>query len=131
MANLTTTYMGVELKNPLILGASNLVSKPEVIKQIEEAGIGAIVYRSLFEEQIQLESLQMDELLSEYEERNAEMTDLFPGLKHAGPKEHLYNVEKLVKSVDVPVFASLNAIYEPPGLNMHRSSRKPVWQVWK
>ncbi|WP_320111778.1 dihydroorotate dehydrogenase-like protein [Draconibacterium orientale] len=113
MANLTTTYMGVELKNPLILGASNLVSKPEVIKQIEEAGIGAIVYRSLFEEQIQLESLQMDELLSEYEERNAEMTDLFPGLKHAGPKEHLYNVEKLVKSVSVPVFASLNAIYEP------------------
>nr|WP_319999257.1 dihydroorotate dehydrogenase-like protein [uncultured Draconibacterium sp.] len=113
MANLTTTYMGVELKNPLILGASNLVSKPDVIKQIEEAGIGAIVYRSLFEEQIQLESLQMDELLSEYEERNAEMTDLFPGLKHAGPKEHLYNVEKLVKSVDVPVFASLNAIYEP------------------
>ncbi|WP_297096856.1 dihydroorotate dehydrogenase-like protein [uncultured Draconibacterium sp.] len=113
MANLTTTYMGVELKNPLILGASNLVSKPDVIKQIEEAGIGAIVYRSLFEEQIQLESLQMDELLSEYEDRNAEMTDLFPGLKHAGPKEHLYNVEKLVKSVDVPVFASLNAIYEP------------------
>ena len=41
------------------------------------------------------------------------MTDLFPGLKHAGPKEHLYNVKKLVKSVDVPVFASLNAIYEP------------------
>ncbi|WP_163323066.1 dihydroorotate dehydrogenase-like protein [Draconibacterium mangrovi] len=113
MANLTTTYMGVELKNPLILGASNLVSKPDVIKQIEEAGIGAIVYRSLFEEQIQLESLQMDELLSEYENRNAEMTDLFPGLEHAGPKEHLYNLEKLVKSVDVPVFASLNAIYEP------------------
>ncbi|HYQ58994.1 MAG TPA: dihydroorotate dehydrogenase-like protein [Draconibacterium sp.] len=113
MANLTTTYMGVELKNPLILGASNLVSKPDVIKQIEEAGIGAIVYRSLFEEQIQLESLQMDELLSEYENRNAEMTDLFPGLEHAGPKEHLYNVEKLVKNVNVPVFASLNAIYEP------------------
>ncbi|WP_340114491.1 dihydroorotate dehydrogenase-like protein [Maribellus mangrovi] len=113
MANLSTTYMGVLLKNPLILGASNLVSKPDVIKQIEEAGIGAIVYRSLFEEQIQLENLQMDEMLSEYEERNAEMTSLFPGLEHAGPKEHLYNVEKLVKSVDVPVFASLNAIYEP------------------
>ncbi|WP_167613010.1 dihydroorotate dehydrogenase-like protein [Maribellus sediminis] len=113
MANLSTTYMGVQLKNPLILGASNLVSKPDVIKQIEEAGIGAIVYRSLFEEQIQLENLQMDEMLSEYENRNAEMTSLFPGLEHAGPKEHLYNVEKLVKSVDVPVFASLNAIYEP------------------
>jgi dihydroorotate dehydrogenase (fumarate) len=113
MADLSTTYMGVKLKNPLILGASNLVTKPDVIKQIEEAGIGAIVYRSLFEEQIQLENLQMDEELTEYENRNAEMTNLFPGLEHAGPKEHLYNVEKLVKSVNVPVFASLNAIYEP------------------
>lgn len=113
MADLSTTYMGVQLKNPLILGASNLVAKPEVIKQIEEAGIGAIVYRSLFEEQIQLENLQMGEEMSEYENRNAEMTNLFPGLEHAGPKEHLYNLQKMVKSVDVPVFASLNAIYEP------------------
>ncbi len=113
MADLSTIYMGVKLKNPLILGASNLVTKPDVIKQIEESGIGAIVYRSLFEEQIQLENLQMDEDLNEYENRNAEMTNLFPGLEHAGPKEHLYNVEKLVKSVNVPVFASLNAIYEP------------------
>jgi len=113
MADLSTTYMGIKLKNPLILGASNLVSKPDMIKQIEEAGIGAIVYRSLFEEQIQLENLQMDEQLTEYENRNAEMTSLFPGLEHAGPKEHLYNLEKLVKSVNVPVFASLNAVYEP------------------
>ncbi|MBN2634990.1 MAG: dihydroorotate dehydrogenase-like protein [Prolixibacteraceae bacterium] len=113
MADLSTTYMGIKLKNPIILGACNLVSKPETLKQIEEAGIGAIVYRSLFEEQIQLENLQMDEELSEYEERNAEMTSLFPGLEHAGPKEHLYNLEKLKKSVNVPVIASLNAIYEP------------------
>ena len=113
MADLSTTYMGVKLKNPLILGASNLVTKPDVIKQIEDSGIGAIVYRSLFEEQIQLENLQMDEELTEYSNRNAEMTNLFPGLEHAGPKEHLYNIEKFVKSVNVPVFASLNAIYEP------------------
>jgi len=54
MADLTTTYMGVKLKNPLILGASNLVTKFEVIKELEEAGIAAIVYKSLFEEQIEL-----------------------------------------------------------------------------
>jgi dihydroorotate dehydrogenase (fumarate) len=113
MADLSTTYMGIKLKNPLILGACNLVSKPETVKQIVDAGIGAIVYRSLFEEQIQLENLQMDEELSEYENRNAEMTNLFPDIEHAGPKEHLYNLEKLKKSVDVPVFASLNAVYEP------------------
>ena len=112
MADLSTTYMGLKLKNPLILGASNLVNKPEVIKQLEDAGIAAIVYKSLFEEQIQLESLQFDEELHEYEERNAEMTHLFPGLEHAGPKEHLFNVKTLKENASVPVIASLNAIYE-------------------
>ncbi len=113
MANLSTTYMGVELKNPLILGACNLVEKPDTISELEEAGIGAIVYRSLFEEQIQLEDLQLSEELTEYEYRNAEMERLFPNIEHAGPKEHLYKVEKLKKQVNVPVFASLNALYEP------------------
>lgn len=113
MADLSTTYMGVKLKNPLILGASNLVTKPEVIKELEEAGIAAIVYKSLFEEQIQLESLQLDEEKNEYAERNAEMTSLFPDIEHAGPKEHLYNLKKLKQNTSVPVFASLNAMYEP------------------
>jgi len=113
MADLSTTYMGVKLKNPLILGASNLVTKPEVIKELEEAGIAAIVYKSLFEEQIQLESLQFDEELNEYANRNSEMGRLFPDIEHAGPKEHLYNLKKLKKNSSVPVFASLNAIYEP------------------
>ena len=112
MADLSTTYMGIKLKNPLILGASNLVHKPETVRQIIDAGIGAIVYKSLFEEQIQLEDLQLSEDLTEYEYRNAEMQSLFPNLEHGGPKEHLYNLEKLKKSVDVPVFASLNAIYD-------------------
>lgn len=124
MANLSATYMGVELKNPLILGASNLVSKPEVIQQIEAAGIGAIVYRSLFEEQVQLENLQMEEAMREYENRNAEMTRLFPGLEHAGPKEHLFNLKKMVESVQVPVFASLNALYEPTWLEYARELEK-------
>jgi dihydroorotate dehydrogenase (fumarate) len=113
MADLSTTYMGVKLKNPLILGASNLVTKPEVIKELEEAGIAAIVYKSLFEEQIQLESLQFDEELNEYDNRNSEMGRLFPDIEHAGPKEHLYNLKKLKENTSVPVFASLNAMYEP------------------
>ncbi len=124
MADLSTTYMGIPLKNPLILGASNLVSKPDVIRQIEEAGIGAIVYKSLFEEQIQLENLQFDEDLSEYEYRNAEMERLFPSLEHAGPKEHLYNVKKLKENSKVPVIASLNAIYEPTWVEYARELEK-------
>jgi dihydroorotate dehydrogenase (fumarate) len=113
MADLSTTYMGVKLKNPIILGASNLVTKPEVIKELEEAGIAAIVYKSLFEEQIQLESLQFSEELNEYANRNSEMGRIFPDIEHAGPKEHLYNLKKLKQNTSVPVFASLNAIYEP------------------
>ncbi len=113
MADLSTTYMGVKLKNPIILGASNLVTKPDVIKELEEAGIAAVVYKSLFEEQIQLESLQFDEEMNEYANRNSEMTRLFPDIEHAGPKEHLYNLRKLRQSTSVPVFASLNAMYEP------------------
>ena len=112
MANLSTTYMGIPLKNPLILGACNLSAKPDTIKKLEEAGIAAIVYKSLFEEQIQLENLQLEEELSEYEERNAEMTRLFPNMEHAGPKEHLMNLRKLKESVNIPVFASLNAVYD-------------------
>lgn len=112
MANLSTTYMGIKLKNPLILGASNLVQKPDIVKQAGEAGIGAVVYKSLFEEQVQLENLQLSEDLEEYEHRHAEMLSQFPSLEHAGPKEHLYNLEKLRKSVSVPLLASLNALNE-------------------
>lgn len=124
MANLSTTYMGIKLKSPLILGSCNLVMKPGVAEQLEEAGIGAIVYKSLFEEQVQLEGLQMSEDLSEYEYRNAEMERLFPSIEHAGPKEHLFNLEKLKKSVNVPVIASLNAIYEPTWIEYAKELEK-------
>ncbi len=111
MADLKTTYLGLELKNPLIVGASNLVMDLEIVKKIEEAGAGAIVYKSLFEEQIQLESLQLHEDMQEYAERHAEMVSLFPNIEHAGPAEHLTNLKKLKDSVSIPVIASLNCIY--------------------
>lgn len=113
MANLSTTYMGIQLKNPLILGASNMVTDLNQIKKAEEAGVAAIVYKSLFEEQIQLESLQLDEELHEYDFRGAEMEKIFPEIEHAGPKEHLMALKKLKESVSIPVIASINAIYSP------------------
>jgi dihydroorotate dehydrogenase (fumarate) len=111
MVDLKTTYLGLELKNPVILGASNLVTKIDNLKRAEEAGAAAIVYKSLFEEQIQLESAQLDDELEEYNERNAEMVKLFPTIEHAGPEEHLVNLRKVKESLKVPVIASLNAIY--------------------
>jgi dihydroorotate dehydrogenase (fumarate) len=116
--------MGIPLKNPLILGASNLISKPEIISQLEESGIAAIVYKSLFEEQVQLESLQMIEEMAEYEDRSAEMSRIFPSLEHAGPKEHLFKLKKLKESVSVPVIGSLNALYEPTWIEYAREMEK-------
>lgn len=124
MTDLSTTYMGIPLKNPLILGASNLVAKPETVSQLEEAGIAAIVNKSLFEEQIQLESLQLIEELSEYEERSAEMSRIFPSLEHAGPQEYLLNLKKLKETVKIPVIGSLNAVYEPTWVEYAREMEK-------
>jgi len=110
MVDLKANYLGIELKNPVIMGASNLVTKVENLKKMEEAGVAAIVYKSLFEEQIQLESAQLDDELDEYNERNAEMVRIFPDIKHAGPEEYLLNLRKAKESVKIPMIASLNAV---------------------
>ena len=112
MANLTTKYMGLNLKNPIIVGASNFVKEIDNIKKIEEAGAAAIVYKTLFEEQIELERLQLSEELNQYNERHAEMISLFPDMEHAGPKEHLMHLRKTVEAVTIPVIASLNCTFD-------------------
>lgn len=112
MTMLKTTFMGLELKNPIIAGASNLVTSVDNLKKIEDGGAAAIVYKSLFEEQIQLESFEFEEEMREYNERHAEMTSLFPNLEHAGPQEHLMNLSKAKEAVGIPVIASLNCVYQ-------------------
>jgi dihydroorotate dehydrogenase (fumarate) len=110
MNKLSTKYMGIELNNPIILGASNLVTDIDNLKKAEELGAGAIVFKSLFEEQIQLESFQLDERLNEFNDINAEMVQIHPNIKHSGPDEHLLNIRKAKESLTIPLIASLNAI---------------------
>lgn len=112
MSDLKTKYLGIELKNPVVVGACNLVNDSDNIKAAEEAGAGAVVFKSLFEEQIQLESAQLDDQLDEYNERHPEMIKLFPDIEHAGPEEHLVSLRKAKESVNIPIIASLNAIYK-------------------
>lgn len=109
--DLRTTYMGIELKNPIIIGASNLVTNLDMAKKLEEAGAGAIVYKSLFEEQLHLEAAELEDDLHEYDERHAEMTSIFPNIKHSGPKAHLMKLKDLKEAVSIPVIASLNCMY--------------------
>ena len=114
MADLKTHYMGLELKNPIIIGASNIVTDIENLKRIEKAGAAAVVYKSLFEEQIQLENLELDERKTEYSERNAEMISLFP-VSISGTSdimEHMMALKKAKDSISIPVFASINAVLD-------------------
>ncbi len=110
MADLRTRFMGIDLANPVIAGASDLTSHLDTIKRIEEAGAGALVLKSLFEEQIQLERFRLEEDLHRGEAVYAEMATIFPQMSHAGPKEHLMWTRKVKAAVKIPVIASLNAV---------------------
>ncbi len=110
MKSLKTNYMGIELDNPIIVGASNMATDLDKLKKAEEFGAGAIVYKSLFEEQIQLERFQLDERLTEFNDLNAEMVTTHPHIEHAGPDEHLMNIRRASENLSIPLIASLNAI---------------------
>jgi len=112
MISLKTKYMGIELDNPIILGACNMAKHLDVLKKAEEHGVAAIIYKSLFEEQIQLERLQFDEKLTEFNDINAEMLTMHPNIEYTGYDEHLLNIRKTKESLSIPVIASLNAVNE-------------------
>lgn len=112
MADLSTTYMGLKLKNPIIAGSSNLSLDIKNVKAMEEAGVGAIVYKSLFEEQVNFESADFDESMMAYNDRHAESTRMYPEMKHAGPKGFLLQLKKIKEIATVPIIASINALFE-------------------
>ncbi len=112
MSDLSTLYCGIHLKNPLVIGASNLVTDMSNLIKLEEAGASAIVYKSLFEEQIQLESYAMEQETGLYEDWDAEHASIFPALGHAGPTEHLLKLRRIKESLGIPVIGSLNCVYE-------------------
>ncbi len=110
MADLQATYLGLKLQNPIVAGASALTSNMQTIRRIADAGAGALVIASLFEEQVQLGGYQLEEDLHANDNLYAEMTDMFPDVGHAGPEEHLMWVRRAKEAVDIPVIASLNAV---------------------
>jgi dihydroorotate dehydrogenase (fumarate) len=112
MINLATNYMGIALKNPIIAGASSMSSDLSMLKKLEQAGAAAIVYKTLFEEQINLESAQFDDQIEAMGGLHAEMTSLYPKLQHAGPEAHLVNLRKAKETLGIPVIASLNCLYD-------------------
>lgn len=112
MSDLTTTYLGLALKNPLMASASPLSKKVSVARQLEDAGIAAIVMYSLFEEQITHERHELDHFLERGTHSYAESLSYFPDLDHYNlePERYLEHLQRVKQAVDIPVIGSLNGI---------------------
>jgi dihydroorotate dehydrogenase (fumarate) len=110
MIDLSTRYLGLQLKNPIVASASPLCDSLDKIRQLEDHGIAAVVLPSLFEEQLNLESEAIDEDLSRGSETFAESLGFFPELMtyNLGPDGYLELIRKAKAAVSVPVLASLN-----------------------
>jgi dihydroorotate dehydrogenase (fumarate) len=112
MTDLSTTYLGLHLKNPLVASASPLSKKLDKARKLEEAGVSAIVMYSLFEEQIIHESLELDHYLTRGTDSFAEAMSYLPdgGMYSAGPEKYLNHLAGLKKSLSIPVIGSLNGV---------------------
>lgn len=112
MPDLTTTYLGLRLKNPLVASASPLSKKVDTARRLEDAGAAAIVMYSLFEEQITHESNELDHYLERGTNSYAEALTYFPdlGRYNLGPESYLEHLHRIKKAVDIPVIGSLNGI---------------------
>ncbi len=109
MADLSTTYMGIPLKNPLIVASSNLTSTVEKIVKCEEAGAGAVILKSLFEEQIHIDQKKLLDGANDL--GNADGYDFLMGYsKNHFLDEYLELVVRAKKSVSIPIIPSVNCV---------------------
>ena len=110
--DLTTKYMGLTLPGPLVAGASPLSEKVENVKALAEAGAGAVVMHSLFEEQLTTEQAALDYYLEQGTEQFAEALSYFPPQEEfkVAPEQYLANIAAAKSAVDIPIIASLNGI---------------------
>jgi dihydroorotate dehydrogenase (fumarate) len=119
MADLSTTYMGLNLKNPVVPSASPLSRDIGDIKWMEDAGAGAVVLYSLFEEQIGLEKDELDHVLNRGAQSLADASAYFPSqLDYTrSPDDYVEHVRKAKEAVDIPIIASMNGISRGGWLN--------------
>ncbi len=110
MLDLSTRYLGLNLRTPLVASASPLSQEISSIRELEDAGASAVVLYSLFEEQLRRESLELDFYLTEGTESFAESLSYFPEQAefHLGPDDYLDHIRKAKAAVNIPVIASLN-----------------------
>ncbi|HEX7357469.1 MAG TPA: dihydroorotate dehydrogenase-like protein [Ignavibacteriaceae bacterium] len=108
--DITTTYLGLKLKSPIVCSAGPLSEKISNIREMEDAGAGAVVLYSIFEEQIEHDQLELDYFTSHNTESYAEATSYLPTPFEfkLGPDEYLNHIRKAKEAVNIPIIASLN-----------------------
>ena len=108
--DISTTYLGLTLKSPLVASSSPMCEEVGNIRRMEDAGAAAVVLHSLFEEQIERESDELDRFIGNTSDVSAEATTELPELMHRvrGPDTYLEHVRKCKQAVRIPVIASLN-----------------------
>lgn len=112
MANLRMRYLGLDLANPVVASASPLSKQVDTVRRLEAAGTAAVVVYSLFEEQIEHESLELDHYLGRGEDAFSEAASFFPDLGHynVGASGYLDHIAALKRAVDIPIIGSLNGM---------------------
>jgi dihydroorotate dehydrogenase (fumarate) len=112
MIDLTTDYLGLRLRSPLVASASPLTGNLEMLRRLEECGAAAVVLPSLFEEQIVHDELEIDRVLRTGMEISAESLTFFPELDdyNTGPTRYLDLVRDAKRTLSIPVIASLNGV---------------------
>jgi dihydroorotate dehydrogenase (fumarate) len=112
MIDLSTSYLGLNLKNPVVPSPSPQMQEIDNLRRMQDSGAAAVVLHSLFEEQITLESDELDNTLYQASDVSAEAISLFPDMTqyNIGPEEYLDHVHKAKQAVQIPVIASLNGV---------------------
>ncbi|MGA3212878.1 MAG: dihydroorotate dehydrogenase-like protein [Terriglobales bacterium] len=112
MIDLSTSYLGLKLKNPVVVSASPLCREIGNLRQMEDDGASAVVLHSLFEEQIEIEALSLDRALAAGDDVSAEAVKFFPDLStyNIGAEGYLEHIRQAKAAVSIPVIASLNGL---------------------
>ena len=111
MADLRTTYLGLELRSPIVASAGPLTGTLATLHQLVQAGVAAVVLPSLFEEEVVTESMHLNDVLDQGADWTPEASSFFPDMDFSdlGPERHVKLVERAKASIGIPVIASVNA----------------------
>lgn len=120
--DLTTLYLGLSLKSPLVAGASPLTGEVDNIRRLEDLGAGAVVLPSIFEEQIEQDEQLIEQMDTIGIDSYAEALTYFPSAAsyHIGPAHYLEVLHHAAKALDIPIVASLNGITDHGWVNYAR-----------